>query len=86
MTRIGDSTPLQHDVLATVLVVYPIEPVHCDHAGRYDDDVESYVVHGFHFFGVRYLLRMYCATPTRMNMAVQNKKCVSIRLYLVRRW
>ena len=27
-----------------------------------------------YFFGVRYLFRMYCATPNRQKMAVQNKK------------
>ena len=32
-----------------------------------------------HFLGVRYLFRMYWATPSRMNMAVQNRKCVIIK-------
>ena len=36
-----------------------------------------------YFFGVRYLFRMYWATPSRMNMAVQNKKCVSIITVLI---
>ena len=36
-----------------------------------------------YFRGVRYLFRMYCATPKRMKMAVQNRKCVSIITVLI---
>ena len=36
-----------------------------------------------YFRGVRYLFRMYCATPNRMNMADQNRKCVSIITVLI---
>ena len=32
-----------------------------------------------YFRGVRYLFRMYWATPRSMKMAVQNKKCVIIK-------
>ena len=50
-------------------------------------DLQQYVLLTVVYFrGVRYLFRMYCATPNRMNMADQNKKCVSIRPYLFRRW
>ena len=68
----GGSPPLQHYILLTVLVIKPVQPVHSDARCGYDYDVESYVVRGFHFFE-RYLLRMYCATPNRHNIAIQNR-------------
>ena len=70
---------LQHYAVRALLEVYAEQPIDWGHAGGYHNDVESYVVDGFHFFrGVRYLFRMYCATANRMKMADQNRKCVSI--------
>ena len=63
---------LEQYVLLTVLVIKPVQPVHSDARCGYDYDVESYVVPGFHL-RVRYLLRMYCATPNRPSIAIQNR-------------
>ena len=77
-SRLGTSAVCNTYAVRT-LIVYAEQPIDRDaRCGRHDD-VESYVVDGFHFFfGVRYLFRMYCATPSRQKIAVQNRKCVSI--------
>ena len=75
----GGHNSLQHYILLTVLEVYAEQPVDCDARCGYDYAVESYVVDGFHFLGVRYRFLMYWAYPRRMKMAVQNKKCSIIK-------
>ena len=59
--------------------MYAEQPVDCDARCTDHDAVESYVVDGFHFLGVRYRFLMYWAYPNRMKMADQNKKCSIIK-------
>ena len=69
--RWGADVGLEQYAVRTLLEVYAEQPIDWGHAGGYHNDVESYVVDGFHF-RVRYLLRMYWAKPNRHNIAIQN--------------
>ena len=48
MTTLAEHVDLQHYEVVTLLEVYAEQPVHCDAAGHYHNEVESYVVHGLH--------------------------------------
>ena len=52
MTKVGalgQHGDLQHYEVLTLLEVYTEQPIDCDAAGRYDNDVEPYVVCGFQY-------------------------------------
>ena len=71
--RWGRHVDLEHDAVQTLWEVYAEQPIDCDAAGHRHYEIESYVVYRLHFRGVRYRLRMYCATPKRTQMAHQNR-------------
>ena len=64
----AEHVDLQHYAVQTLWEVYAEQPVDCDHAGGRDNEVESYVVSGFHLRGVRYRLRIHWAYPNRPSI------------------
>ena len=44
----AEHVDLEHYEVLTLLEVYTEQPIDCDAAGRYDNDVESYVIDGLH--------------------------------------
>ncbi len=52
MTKVrtlGSMSGLEQYEVLTLLEVYAEQPIDCDAAGRYDNDVEPYVVDGFQY-------------------------------------
>ena len=48
VVTLAEHVDLQHYEVVTLLEVYAEQPVHCDAAGHYHNEVESYVVDGSH--------------------------------------
>ena len=56
---------LQHYAVQTLWEVYAEQPVDCDHAGGYHNDVESYIIYWLH-------VSMYCGPrPVRVGNGSQ---------------
>jgi len=62
---LAEHVDLEHYEVVTLLEVYAEQPVHCDAAGHYHNEVESYVVYGLH-------VSMYCGSrPVRVGNGLQ---------------